>query len=98
MLPRLLEMTDARTASLVLGALWAVWHLPAFYVSSLSQSGNEFLPFFLRVVAFSVFMTWIFVHTRGSVLWAGVVPHMTFNATPPAGFAPAGWLRIGPGL
>src|SRR3546814_9012392 len=98
MLPRLLEMTDARTASLGLGALWAVWHLPAFYVSSLSQSGIEFLPFFLRVVAFSVFMTWIFVNTRGSVLWAGVVPHMMFNATPHAGIAPVGWIAIGAGL
>src|SRR3546814_8090647 len=45
----------------------------AFYVGSLSQSSIQFLPFIATVVAFSVLMTWIFVNTRGSVLWAGVV-------------------------
>lgn len=98
MLPRLLEMTDARKAGLILGLIWAVWHLPAFYVGSLSQSGFDFIPFVLRVVAFSVFMTWIFVNTRGSVLWAGVAPHMMFNATPHAGIHPVGWIAIAAGI
>lgn len=98
MLPRLLEMTDARAAALILGVIWAVWHLPAFYVGSLSQSGFEFIPFLLRVTAFSVFMTWVFVNTRGSVLWAGVVPHMMFNATPDAGITPIGWIAIAAGV
>jgi len=93
-LPRLMEMMDARMAALLLGVVWAIWHLPAFYVGSLSQSGFDFVPFVLRVVAFSVFMTWIFVHTRGSVLWAGVVPHMMFNATPHAGIKPVGWVIL----
>lgn len=98
MLPRLLEMTDARAAGLILGVIWGVWHLPAFFVGSLSQSGFEFIPFVLRVTAFSVFMTWIFVNTRGSVLWAGVVPHMMFNATPHAGITPVGWIAISAGV
>lgn len=98
MLPRLLELTDARAAGLILGLIWAVWHLPAFYVGSLSQSGFDFLPFVLRVTVFSIFMTWIFVNTRGSVLWAGVVPHMMFNATPHAGITPVGWIVIGAGV
>jgi hypothetical protein len=37
------------------------------------------------VVAFSVFMTVIFIRTDGNVLWAGIVPHMMFNAVPRAG-------------
>jgi hypothetical protein len=74
--------------------VWAIWHLPAFYVGSLSQSGFAFLPFVLQVTAFSVFMAWLFVNTRGSVLWAGVVPHMLFNATPHAGIHPVGWVFI----
>src|SRR3546814_20952371 len=37
-LPRLLELMDARRASLLLGLVWAVWHLPAFFLSTLSQS------------------------------------------------------------
>lgn len=93
-LPRLLELMDARMAALLIGVVWAVWHLPAFYVASMSQSGFEFLPFVLRVTAFSVFMTWLFVNTNGSVLWAGVVPHMMFNATPRAGIMPVGWIIL----
>src|SRR3546814_4714751 len=64
-LPRLLELMDARRASLLLGLVWAVWHLPAFFLSTLSQSQVNFGLFILNVVAFSVFMTWLFVHTRG---------------------------------
>src|SRR5690606_23948229 len=36
-LPGLLGLTDARVAAIVLGVVWAVWHLPAFFLSSLSQ-------------------------------------------------------------
>lgn len=97
-LPRLLELTDARRASLALGLVWAVWHLPAFYVGSLSQAELAFVPFVLRVVAYSAFMTWLFVNTRGSVLWAGVVPHMMFNATPRAGIVPVDWTVIAAGV
>ena len=93
-LPRLLLFLDARSAALFLGVVWAVWHLPAFYVGSLSQSAYEFLPFVLRVTAYSVFMTWLFVNTRGSVLWAGIVPHMFFNAVSNAGIQPVGWISI----
>lgn len=93
-LPRFLELTDARTASLVLGLIWAIWHLPAFYVGSLSQSAISIPPFVLQVMAFSVFMTWIFVNARGSVLWAGIVPHMMINVTPHAGIRPVGWVFL----
>jgi len=93
-LPRLLELTDARAASIILGVVWAVWHLPAFFLSSLSQSSVDFGLFVINVTAFSVLMTWLFVHTRGSVLWAGIVPHMLFNATPKAGITPVVWVAV----
>jgi membrane protease YdiL (CAAX protease family) len=93
-LPRLLELTHARNASLLLGLVWAVWHVPAYFVGSLSQSALALAPFILQVMAFSVFMAWIFVNARGSVLWAGVVPHMLINATPHAGIHPVGWVFI----
>ncbi len=84
-LPRLLEISTPRTASVVLGLVWAVWHLPAFFIGSLSQSTFSLAPYILNVVAFSVFMTVIFIRTDGNVLWAGIVPHMMFNAVPRAG-------------
>ena len=87
-LPRLMELLDARSASLILGVVWAVWHLPAFSISTLSQSGINFGLFVINVTAFSVIMTWLFVHVRGSVLLAGIVPHMLINSVPKAGIAP----------
>lgn len=93
-LPRLLDLMDARAASLVLGLVWALWHLPAFFLASMSQSSVDFGMFVLNVLAFSAFMTWLFVNTRGSVFWAGVVPHILFNATPRAGIPPVVWIAV----
>jgi len=92
MLPRLLVLTNARNTALVSGAIWAIWHLPAFYLSSLSQSQVNFPDFFLAVVGFSIVMTLVFVNTKGSILWAGIVPHFLINATGRAGIPGDGWI------
>jgi membrane protease YdiL (CAAX protease family) len=87
-LPRLLSLTGPRRAAVILGAVWAIWHLPAFYLSGLSQSKFHFEGFFFVVVGFSVFMTVLFLNTRGSILLAGIIPHMWFNAVSKAGIHP----------
>jgi hypothetical protein len=93
-LPRLLAIMDARGAALTLGAVWALWHLPAFFMSGLSQSKFQFGSFFFVVIGFSVFMTLLFIHTRGSVLLAGILPHMWFNGVAKAGIHPVDWVII----
>jgi membrane protease YdiL (CAAX protease family) len=93
-LPRLLDMMDARAAALLLGAIWAVWHLPAFFLAGLSQSKFVFGIFFFEVIGFSVLMTLFFLHTRGSLLLAGIVQHMWFNAVSKAGIHTIHWLTI----
>ena len=45
-LPRLLERWSALSASLILGLIWGLWHLPAFFFSGLPQSQFS-LPAFL---------------------------------------------------
>jgi len=97
-LPRLLAVTDARRAALILGVIWALWHLPAFFLAGLSQSKFQFGVFFFVVIGFSVFMTMLFVHTRGSVLLAGIVQHMWFNGVSKAGIHPVDWIIIALGL
>jgi membrane protease YdiL (CAAX protease family) len=54
----------------------------------------NFGSFVANVVAFSVLMTWLYVNTRGSVLWAGIVPHMLFNATPHARITTSVWVTV----
>jgi membrane protease YdiL (CAAX protease family) len=93
-LPRLLKVLGPRQAALLLGAFWAIWHLPAFFLAGLSQSKFQLGDFFFQVVSFSIFMTLIFIHTRGSVLLAGIIPHMWFNAVSKAGIHPVGWVTV----
>jgi membrane protease YdiL (CAAX protease family) len=93
-LPRLLAVTNARYAALILGAVWALWHLPAFFLAGLSQSKFQFGIFFFVVIGFSVFMTILFIHTRGSILLAGIIQHMWFNGVSKAGIHPVEWIII----
>jgi len=57
-------------AGLVLGVIWAVWHLPAFLLSGTPQSAWGFMPFFAGSVACSVILTAFFNDARGSILLA----------------------------
>lgn len=59
-------------AGLVLGVIWAGWHLPAFVIGGTPQSGWSFPTFFLGVVALSVIMTPMFNAAGGSLLVAAV--------------------------
>ena len=56
LLPRLVPSLGWVGAALVLGAIWAVWHLPLWFVPSPHQS-MSFAVFFATVVCFSVIMT-----------------------------------------
>jgi uncharacterized protein len=65
-LPRLMAGRSALTAALVLGVLHALWHLPLFGVEY-HLDGNA-LPWAITVVAVSVVVAWVWVHTGGSLL------------------------------
>lgn len=71
-LPKLLESHSALSASLILGVLWAGWHLPGFFIPGLPQYGEPFLGYLLWFIALSVLFTWLYQHTQGSVLLATV--------------------------
>jgi membrane protease YdiL (CAAX protease family) len=66
-LPRLLERFNPLTASLILGALWGAWHLPAFFVSGLPQASLAIPVFLFGTLCLTILATWIFLHTGGSV-------------------------------
>ena len=69
-LPLLLEKRSAVTASLILGLMWGIWHLPTFVIPGTPQYGLPFAAFLLLTIEYSILMTWVFLHTRGSVLIA----------------------------
>lgn len=74
-LPRLQQRHGALTGSLILGPLWAFWHLPLFLTvwGALYQSVGGplgLLLFTLTVMCFTIVMTWVFNNTRGSIFLA----------------------------
>jgi membrane protease YdiL (CAAX protease family) len=69
-LPRLQAERPALSASLLLGALWAGWHLPAlFYRDTYIAMGLLVIPMLLTVAAVgSVVYTWLYNGTGGNLL------------------------------
>ncbi len=71
-LPRLQAKYNALNASLILGLLWGLWHIPLWFIPGSFQSTIPFLGFVLSAIATSVLVTWIFNHSKGSVLIAAI--------------------------
>ncbi len=67
-LPRLADRFGLGPASIVLGSIWALWHLPLFFVPVGDTFGQSFPLYLLQVIAVSVAMAWLYSNTRGSLL------------------------------
>jgi len=77
-LPRMLQRFNPAVASILLGCIWAVWHLPAFLFSGMPQAGLSVPWFELEIVSLTVLMSWVAVNTRGAVLPA-ILMHWASN-------------------
>lgn len=77
-LPRLAARFGLARASLLLGALWAVWHLPQFYIADADTYRQSFPVWAAQVVALSVAFAWLYARTRGSLLLAMLL-HSAIN-------------------
>lgn len=67
-LPRLQAKYSAFTSSLILAVPWTLFHLPLFF--DLNMNMPSFTIFAARMFALTILFTWLFNHTRGSVLLA----------------------------
>jgi membrane protease YdiL (CAAX protease family) len=108
-LPRMAASMGLGMSSVLLGLVWALWHLPIFYLFPQGDTYHQsFLLYTLQVTAISVAMTWLYAHTRGS-LFLTMLMHSAVNNTkdivPSAPAEPGGvwsfhgspmwWLSIG---
>ena len=106
-LPGLATRVGLAPASLVLGAIWACWHLPFFFIPGVDKTGQSFPMYFLGVVALSVTTAWLYWRTNGSLLLTmllhaaanntkDIVPVATPGATNPWTFSalPIAWIVI----
>jgi membrane protease YdiL (CAAX protease family) len=92
LLPKLSARVGLRAASLMVGVIWACWHLPFFFYAGADKSGQPFAPYLLGVTALSVAMAWLYWRTHGSLLLTmlmhAAVNNLNFVPTPMS--APAG--------
>ena len=80
-LPRMQPRYGPLRSTLLLGVLWAGWHLFFFLMpdhgggpgADLTATIKNFGIFFLMVMAMSILFTWVFNHTRGSVFMASLL-------------------------
>ena len=82
-LPRLQVAYGPLAASLLIGVVWGVWHLPIWLWSSSSDGAAFVAQFGLFVVdigAFSVIFTWVYNHT-GASMWMVVLLHAAVTAS-----------------
>ncbi len=57
-------------AGLILGGIWALWHIPSFLIGGMPQTAWVAGPYFLGIIAISVILTPLFNISRGSLLIA----------------------------
>ena len=79
-LPRLQAAYGPVIATLILGTLHGVWHLPALFTPLLGPFTIQgFIVFVLTAAAGTFIYTWVFNNTRGSV-WMAMILHASSNA------------------
>jgi len=85
-LPKLQPKYGPVIASLVIGVIWGIWHLPSFFAPQgvvgvlYTEVGTIFIPLYsLGTIANSIFMTWLYNKSKASALVAGVVWHAAIN-------------------
>lgn len=74
-LPLMSKKFGLAMASILLGILWAIWHLPLFYVAAADTFNRSFPLYMLQVTGLSVIMAWLFWKVNGNLL-----PLMVFHA------------------
>lgn len=80
LLPRLQTRLSPVTASLVLGLVWTIWHVPSLHVPGEADRGISLPAFALLVVATTVLITALVNAAGGSVLIAALF-HASFDAS-----------------
>jgi membrane protease YdiL (CAAX protease family) len=66
-LPRLLERFGPGVASILLGVVWALWHLPMFFVPTSGLAGQSYPAFALFAIATTALLTWLYRVTGASL-------------------------------
>ena len=81
LLPRVQPILGMLKASVTIGLVSAVWHLPLFLIPITAQSRVPFGLFVVRTIAFSIISTWLYNGSRRSLLLV-LLFHASLNTWP----------------
>lgn len=77
--PILAEKYGWLASALIVGVIWALWHLPLWFIES-PQSEIPFWAFSVNVILLSISMSMIMKYSDGSILFV-VMLHLIFNVS-----------------
>jgi membrane protease YdiL (CAAX protease family) len=77
-LPYLQQRYSALTSSLIIGLVWALWHVP-FFVGAIPFPWEDLVFFVPLVIVCSIIFTWVYNTTDGSLL-AVILLHGAINS------------------
>lgn len=81
--PRLQERWSALTAAVLIGVVWARWHLPlAYQGAGAGYDPGAFVGLRVALPAFSIVMAWLYHSTYGGLLFV-MLFHALINAPSP---------------
>lgn len=77
---RMYKVMPPLMATLILGIIWSLWHLPLFYMEGTVQSSMPIWQFLLQNTLLAFFYTWLYHRTRGN-LWLMIYLHAVANTS-----------------
>lgn len=78
LLPELLKGTSAVTATWIIAPIWALWHVPLWFMEGTVQQGTSFMPFVLSLVGNAFLLSAIYIRTNSIFLC--ILLHALINA------------------
>jgi membrane protease YdiL (CAAX protease family) len=87
LLPELLKRYRPLAASVILGVIWGLWHLPIDIYAGYGLEGLAAVPVrVITAIALSILFTWFYLQSKGSLLIAMFL-HTAANFYPDLGFS-----------
>jgi membrane protease YdiL (CAAX protease family) len=91
LLAKFQQRLNSLLSSLIVGVIWALWHLPLWLLPGYGWDAIPYWAFALGAISTSVLMTWVLNNTGGSLLMVSMI-HLMMNY----GFSVVGILGLIP--
>lgn len=78
LLPQLLKKISPLKSTLIVSIIWALWHVPLWFIPGVPQYGSNFIIFLIDVISLTFLLSTIYIKTQ-SILMC-ILFHATENA------------------